>query len=159
MTAPTIEEQIARQEAVIRHCEGKAGVDVTKDKAILATMQSIKDAGDVVEPEELADYMNTARYADEIQQYIDTLKAKYKLACVERDESAQMNDDQAMRIAKLESERDEFRKDAELANDLCNLAYKDGGDICITVKGAYDNFAGGSLKDLVVAAIDSARNK
>jgi len=48
-----IDEQIARQRAVIRHCEGKSGINIDGDKAILATLERIKaaDAGLPVEPD------------------------------------------------------------------------------------------------------------
>jgi len=36
-----IDEQIARQRAVIRHCEGKSGINIDGDKAILASLEKL----------------------------------------------------------------------------------------------------------------------
>lgn len=47
----SIDEQIARQEAVIRHCEGKVGVNIEGDKAILASLERLKAIDAVQVPE------------------------------------------------------------------------------------------------------------
>lgn len=73
-----IDEQIARQRAVIRHCEGKSGINIDGDKAILATLERVKatEAGLPVEPE----FFRNRRVASVLEEsrlfnYIDTLRA------------------------------------------------------------------------------------
>lgn len=93
-------------------------------RAILATLQSIKDAGDdVVEPD-YNSYVDSEQgddaYNRDLRKYIDTLLSAYKRVCVEKDQALRVfktaTDEvirQAQRAEKAEAERDELRKDAE----------------------------------------------
>ena len=143
----TIDEQIARQRAVIRHCEGKSGINIDGDKAILATLERIKaaEAGLPVEPEWLKVWRDTLRkegMGSAIISHIDTLRAY---------------------AALKEAENAALRKDAEryrwLADKVMACDYGDNNRGCVGwnirhCKGP-DWIAGLSID----AAIDQARAK
>ena len=114
-------------------------------RAILATLQSIKDAGDdVVEP-------STWEVCGEVwvdeKDYL-TLLSAYKRVCVEKDQALRVfktaTDEvirQAQRAEKAESERDEFRK--ALQSIAANTCCANCQEAALVAR----------------AAIDSARNK
>ena len=185
MTAPPIDEQIAFMKRSSWPTDSLAS-------AVLATLQSIKDAVDVVEPLVCANGCNFVSKDD-----YDTLKAAYKRVCVERDEIKRelesecrasygnIQEANALReraeeaeldlgLCKLaleqkterlkqcevtltarESERDEFRKDAERYRWLVDNKFH---------HMAHPNGDGWGISDLIYGddidyAIDSARNK
>ena len=78
---PGIDEQISRQREVIRHCEGKAGINIEGDKAILTTLLEFKQMKDAVMPEEPViikiwrGLQNKTVPQQEIIDHIDTLSA------------------------------------------------------------------------------------
>lgn len=165
MTAPTIDEQIAHQ----RHIAAMAGArpDSERQKvniksAILATLQSIKDAGDdVVEPDCVTinrEIAHPLSHTGLTIAYADALKSAYKRVCVERDGWINVATADMERAEKAESEREQFRKDAEryryFKQHLC-----EPHAIAHFVK--FNNWHPSDaeyLRDLD-AAIDSARNK
>jgi hypothetical protein len=78
---PGIDEQISRQREVIRHCEGKAGINIEGDKAILTTLRHYKRITEAVMPEEPViikiwrGLQNKTVPQQEIIDHIDTLSA------------------------------------------------------------------------------------
>ena len=147
MTAPTIDEQIANLKAKMTNGDKPL-------EAAIATLQSIKDAGDdVVEPTLVRIFRRegygpldiiTSYDAKKVVEYIDTLLAKYKLACVQRNE---------------------FRKDAERYRKGAhgNLTNSEGAQLgmaWVKFDGAGKLISALWCTDAEVdAAIDSARNK
>jgi len=124
MTTPTIDEQIAYAKIhaestaqwLATNPESKpAQTECAMDAAILATLQSIKSAGDdVVEPEILRLHRDEAEklgmhrqgpYLHELNvafSYIDNLKAAYKRVCVERDSAKNYVADKEVEPTRIE---------------------------------------------------------
>lgn len=178
MTAPTIDEQIAYAKIhaestaqwLATNPESKpAQTECAMDAAILATLQSIKDAGDGVEPlnvyfeHDATDKLvieNTVNHGGIKERFVskhdyDTLKAAYKRVCVQRDE---------------------FRKDAgHLWNALKDLSFDCDGvtqtqapqrgtynatfSVCQSLAGKYQTAEHYQIRTPNQPAIDSARSK
>ncbi len=138
MTAPTIDEQIAYQQQLCENYQPNPVVYLIA-KSILATLQSVKDAGDdVVEPK-IIGLARRAIFNGEVAplnrimlEYIDTILAKYKRACVERDESTQKADNEfrarerlQSRINELEEEKSDWAHGEESQRERAEKAEAD----------------------------------
>jgi hypothetical protein len=162
MTAPnvTLDEQIARLQRIVNRTTGNQSF-VNPDilKHILATLQSIKGAGDdVVEPVEVWKLRNVFNeqgriyelISDDIKSvvcHIDTLLSAYKRARGKHAIEKQNAIHYKAMFEQAESEREQFRKDAERLDYLI--------DNCASFMDSNGEFLTENSRE----AIDSARNK
>lgn len=170
MTTPTIDEQIAWQKSRVAEAERYKDASVIDEQAILATLQSIKGAGDdVVEPVRV-DWTHEAMEIKDDGEYVtiesyDTILAKCKQACVARDEYRdngqrllEAADGWKLRAEKAEAERDEFRKDAAYTIKAEFLMMNPPKFSGFVVLSGWKVVATLTM-DQVIAAIDQARGK
>lgn len=111
MTAQMIDEQYPNLIALSQGCmSGKFSEWPqlrVEAQAILATLQSIKDAGDVVEPPVCKNIRAALGATNDkelraLVNYIDTLIAQYKRVCVERDEAKNYVADKEVEPTRIE---------------------------------------------------------
>jgi len=153
-------------------------------KSILATLQSIKDAGDdVVEPEVIASIRRDAQSDTllAVINYIDTLLSAYKRARGKHAIEKQNAIHYKAMFEQAESERDEFRRDAEDKDEVLQRIkqwceaypidifpepdFKKAHEVLTANGMTLDAISASSMRHVVtqiskmIAAIDSARNK